>query len=126
LLLGAMVAYPLLGVPDVWRMQLAYLPLMALFIWAFGAGAGLCRAGCRGKAGWCSWVMPLLRFIWFICRWCMADWRYRIGWVMARCHGAWAGVVSLVAIALSVAVYRWVEVPVIGWLRPRIDGWFAR
>jgi peptidoglycan/LPS O-acetylase OafA/YrhL len=38
----------------------------------------------------------------------------------------WAGVVSLVAIALSVAVYRWVEVPVIGWLRPRIDGWFAR
>ena len=40
LLLAAMVAYPLLGLADVWRMQLAYLPFMALMIWSFGTGGG--------------------------------------------------------------------------------------
>ena len=51
LLLAAMVAWPLLGVPDAWRMQLAYLPLMALFVWAFGAGAGGLSRWLAGQ-GW--------------------------------------------------------------------------
>ena len=125
LLIAAMLAYPLLGVGDVWRMQLAYLPLMALFIWIFGAGAG-------GLSGWLSrqrWLILLgdASFALYLVHLpvvhgglAVQDWLgdHALPWL------PWAGLVSLAAIALSVAVYRWAEVPVIGWLRFRIDARF--
>lgn len=127
LLLGAMVAYPLLGVPDVWRMQLAYLPLMALFIWAFGAGCGA-LSGWLSRQGWlvllgdASFALYLVHLPVVHGGLAVQDWLGdgAMPWV------PWAGVVACVAMGVSVAVHLWIEVPVIGWLRPRIDGWFAR
>ncbi|MBN9143509.1 MULTISPECIES: acyltransferase family protein [unclassified Novosphingobium] len=125
LLLCAMVAYPLLGLPDVWRMQLAYLPLMALFIWIFGAGGGA-MSGWLARQGWlillgdASFALYLVHLPVVHGALAVQDWLGddALPWL------PWAGLVSLTVVALSVAVYRWVEVPVLRWMRPRIDGWF--
>lgn len=125
LLIAAMVAYPLLGLPDVWRMQLAYLPLMALMIWAFGAGQGglsrwLARQGWLILLGDASFALYLVHLPVVHAGLAVQDWLgdSALPWL------PWAGLVSLAVVALSVAVYRWVELPVMGRLRPRIDGWF--
>jgi len=126
LLIAAMVAYPLAGVPDALRMQLAYLPLMALVIWAFGQGGGALSDGLAGSKllvllGDASFALYLVHLpivhgaIWMQDRLEDAAW----GWL------PWAGAVTVVAVAASVAVFRWVEVPVMRWLRPTIEGWFT-
>jgi len=121
LLLGAMVAYPLAGLPDVWRMQLAYLPLMALVIWAFGqGGGGLTRAlaGSRrlvllGDASFALYLvhLPVLHAGLALQEW-LDD--AALPWLL------WSALVSLLAIALSVAVFCWVETPLLARLRPLI------
>ena len=122
LLLGAMVAYPLLGVPDVLRMQLAYLPLMALMIWAFGLGGGELSRGLAqsrtlvllGDASFALYLvhLPIVHGGLAVQEW-MND--RALPWLV------WAGLVSLAAIALSVAVFLWVETPVLKRLRRVID-----
>ncbi len=122
LLLGAMVAYPLLGLPDVWRMQLAYLPLMALVIWAFGLGGGALSQGLAqsrslvllGDASFALYLvhLPIVHGGLAVQEW--MDER-ALPWLV------WAGLVSLVAVALSVAVFLWVETPVLKRLRRVIE-----
>ncbi len=127
LLIAAMVAYPLLGLADVWRMQLAYLPLMALVIWAFGQGGGVLSrwlAGCGtlvvlGDASFALYLvhLPVVHGgLW------VQDWldEAALPWLV------WAAVVTAVAVALSAAVFVWVETPVLKRARRIIDGAFAR
>jgi len=126
-LLAAMVAYPLLGVADVWRMQLAYLPLMALVIWAFGQSGGalsgwLARSKLLILLGDASFALYLVHLPivhgGVLLQNALGD--AAIGWL------PWAGAVIVVAVAASIAVFRWVEMPLMRALRPVVEGWFTR
>jgi peptidoglycan/LPS O-acetylase OafA/YrhL len=126
-LLAAMVAYPLLGVADVWRMQLAYLPLMALVIWAFGQGGGALSTGLAGSKllillGDASFALYLVHLPILHGGLAVQDalGDAAIGWL------PWAGMVTVLAVVASVAVFRWVEMPLMRALRPVIEGWFTR
>jgi peptidoglycan/LPS O-acetylase OafA/YrhL len=119
LLLGAMVAYPLLGLPDIWRMQLAYLPLMALVIWTFGQGAGALSRHLAASPrlvllGDASFALYLVHLPVLHAGLALQD-SLDLPWL------AWAGAVTLVAIALSVAVFVWVETPLLRRLRPIVS-----
>lgn len=126
LLLGAMVAYPLLGVPDALRMQLAYLPLMALVIFAFGQGRGVLSRWLAGSAtlvllGDASFALYLVHLPVVHAGLAMQDWLddAALPWL------PWAALVTITAVALSVAVFRWAETPVLKRLRRGIDKRFA-
>ena len=113
LLLAAMVAYPLLGVPDVWRMQLAYLPLMALVIWSFGTGGGalarfLARNATLVLLGDASFALYLVHLPVIHAGLALRDSLQNGLPLLPLC-----GATALVAIGLSVLVYRWVEVPLL-------------
>ena len=113
LLLGAMVAYPLLMVPDIWRMQLAYLPLMALVIWSFGSGGGrlsdfLARSPTLVLLGDASFALYLIHLPIIHAALALRE-RYEDSLpLLPLCGGT-----ALVAIGLSVVVYRKVELPLL-------------
>jgi len=114
-------------VPDSLRMQLAYLPLMALVIWAFGQGGGALSGALAGSAtlvllGDSSFALYLVHLPVVHGGLALQDWLddRALPWLV------WAGLVSLASVALSVAVFRWVETPLLKRLRRAIDGAFAR
>ena len=126
LLLGAMVAYPLLGVPDVWRMQLAYLPLMALMIWVFGAGRGALSRYLAGRATRVLLGNATFALYWIHLPVIHAALALRDQFENGLPLLPWAVVTSLVAIGLSVVVYRVMEVPLLARSRRMIGRAFPR
>ncbi|HZU64273.1 MAG TPA: acyltransferase [Novosphingobium sp.] len=127
LLFDAMASAQALGLAEAWRMQLAYLPYMALLIWTFAQGGG-----------WFSRVLARTRWLVLLGDASFALYLVHLPvvhaglWLQDRLDEAalpwlpWAAGVSMIAIALSVAVYRWVEVPLLRASRRWIDAVFAR
>ena len=126
LLLSAMVAYPLLGLPDVWRMQLAYLPLMALVIWSFAAGGGalagfLARSTTLVLLGDASFALYLVHLPVIHAALALRD-SLENGLPLLPLAAA----ITLGAVGLSVLVYRLVEVPVLARSRRLINRAFPQ
>ena len=126
LLVAAMVAYPLLGLADVWRMQLAYLPVMALVIWSFGTGGGalsgfLARNATLVLLGDASFALYLIHLPIIHAALALREHYQDSLPLLPLC-----GVTTLVAIGLSVLVYRAVEVPLLARTRRLIGRAFPR
>ena len=126
LLLGAMVAYPLLEVADAWRMQLAYLPFMALVIWAFGKGGGalsgfLARTPTLVLLGDASFALYLIHLPIIHAALALRDHYPDSLPLLPLCGGT-----ALIAIGLSVVVYRKVELPLLARSRRMIGRAFPR
>jgi peptidoglycan/LPS O-acetylase OafA/YrhL len=122
LLLLAMVAYPVLGLPDALRMQLAYLPIMALVIGIFGQGAGAVSRWLEecpklvllGDASFALYLvhLPILHGGLWVQEW-LGD--AALPWL------GWSALVVLVSMGVSVLVYQRVEVPIARALRRWIE-----
>jgi peptidoglycan/LPS O-acetylase OafA/YrhL len=113
LLLAAMVAYPQIGLAEAWRMQLAYLPLMALVIWSFGTGGGrlsgfFARNATLVLLGDASFALYLIHLPLIQGALALRDHFQDSLPLLPLC-----GVTTLLAVGLSVVVYRLVEVPVL-------------
>ena len=131
LLLGAMVAYPLLELPDAWRMQLAYLPFMALVIWSFGHSGGafgggalsgfLARTPTLVLLGDASFALYLIHLPIIHAALALRDHYEDSLPLLPLC-----GVTALVAIGLSVVVYRKVELPLLARSRRMIGRAFPK
>lgn len=128
LLVAAMLVFPAVGVPQAVLMQLAYLPFIALVILTFARGGGaladwLGRRGLLVLLGDASFALYLIHLP-----------------IIQRTFDLWddmpeasrppllltAAAVTLVCVLLSVAIYKWVETPMLRRSRRLIDGWFAR
>ena len=126
LVLGAMVGFFLLQVPEAVRLQLAYLPFMALMIWAFACGNGVLARGMGnsrflvllGDASFALYLIHLPLIRWLLPANDAADNPLP---VLVVC-----GLVTLAAVGLSIAVFRLVETPLLRWSRRVIDRAFAR
>ena len=113
LLVGALAAFPALGVAEAWRMQLAYLAPIALLIWSFGLGAGAISRGLAGSAllvllGDASFALYLVHLP-VIHGFLALDEAREVAWPVLPLAGA----MTVSAIALSVAVFRFVETPLL-------------
>ena len=125
LVLGAMAGFQSLGVAEAVRMQLAYLPFMALVIWAFACGNGVLARGMGrsrflvllGDASFALYLIHLPLIRWLVPANDALDEPLP---VLVIC-----GLVALLAVALSVLVFRLIETPVLRWLRRHIDARFA-
>ena len=107
-------------------MQLAYLPLMALMIWVFGAGRGALSRYLAGSAtlvllGNASFALYLIHLPVIHAALALRD-QFENGLPLLP----WAVVTSLVAIGLSVVVYRVMEVPLLARSRRMIGRAFPR
>ena len=126
LVLGAMVAFITWGLPEAVRMQLAYLPFMALMIWAFACGNGVLARGMGN-----SRALVLLgdaSFALYLIHLPLIQWLLPLNEkletplpVLAIC-----GLVTLLAISLSIGVFRLVEKPLLRASRRWIDRKFPR
>ncbi|MBU6267143.1 MAG: acyltransferase [Sphingomonadales bacterium] len=124
-LLGALALFPALGMAEAWRMQLAYLAPIALLIWSFGLGRGaLSRA--LANAGWlvllgdASFALYLLHLP-VIHGFLALDEAREVAWPVLPLAGA----MTVCAVVLSVAVFRWVETPLLKRSRKLIRQAFA-
>jgi len=124
-LVGAMFLFPAIGMAEAWRMQLAYLAPIALLIWSFGGGRGaLSRRLGRNRAlvllGEASFALYLVHLP-VIHGWIALDEARVTPWPVLPLAGAMAGS----AILLSVAVFVWVERPLLAISRRSIRRRFA-
>ncbi len=121
LLLAAVLAFPALGMAEAWRMQLAYLPPMLLVVAMFAGGKGaVSRVLARstklvllGDASFALYLIHLPIITWVFAYWEAMDDQPSVIAVAA-------GTTAL-CILLSVAVYRWVEKPLLRTTRRMID-----
>lgn len=126
LMLAAVVLFPALGVADAWRMQLAYLPMMALVIRTFARGGGaLSRmlAGNRtlvllGDASFALYLIHLPIIGRLFALWEVME----TPWPLLPTALA----VTALCVALSVVIYLYVETPLLRLSRRAIDRVFAR
>ena len=109
-LLGAMVVFSRLGLPEVLRAQLLYLPLMALVIHAFAPGAGALSAGLRnrrlvvlGDASFALYMihLPILNGAYILYE----------RWGEPAPIEVYAVGIAAVAVGASVVTYLWLERP---------------
>ena len=120
-LIAALVLAPMAGVPEAARMQIAYLPFMAAVIAVFGNGRGAVSRLLAGKRwlvllGDASFALYLIHYPIIAAvfeRWEAMDDQPPVIAVAAG--------VTLAAVVLSVAIFRWIETPLLRASRRLID-----